>query len=146
MEEKLSYLFHESCYCMADIYTHTCTHTRGKQCFPRVSCQTVYERCFLVWKPEQRNSILVWPDSLTSVEVSRDLWLNRKEGSERVGGEWRSQINRLFHLQRCVSMCVAEMEEAVRWGVVRGMAKPNGQVIQKFFKKQASLHNIFAFC
>lgn len=73
----------------------------------------------------------MWPDSLTgakrSVDVSLDLWLNRKEGHKGAEGKGQSHINRLFHLQRCVSVCVCVsflMEEAVRWGVVKGMAEP----------------------
>lgn len=86
--------------------------------------QSVYERPSSVWKLE--HSDLAWPDSLTRAKqsggVSLDLWLNRMEGSERALGLY--QINRPFHLQRCVSVCVIEKEELLQWGVVKGMEKP----------------------
>lgn len=58
-----------------------------------------------------------------------------------VEGKERSHINRLFHLQRCVSVCVTEMEEVVHGVWLGEWQSPNGPVVQKVSKKQADLYN-----
>lgn len=57
--------------------------------------------------------------------MSAGLWPDRREGSEAQRG---SHINRLFHLQRCATVCVTEVEEARGLAVYRGVVKGKWQV------------------
>lgn len=53
-------------------------------------------------------------------------------GNGGLVGELPSHINRLFHLQRCMSECVTGMEEVVCRGAVRGIEKPTVQFSKMF--------------
>lgn len=86
-------------------------------------------------------SVETWTEQLSVGVVLFPQWGKEKWRSEygpmakQEGGEWaskrgRSHINRLFHLQRCVTVCVIEAEEEVVCrGVVRGNGKTNGPLI-----------------